>query len=43
MDVAEFYRLMEDFRNAFAEVVKEYESVIYAEMHDTWNYYPFSE
>ncbi len=42
-DVDEFYKLMEELRNKFADYLKDYESIIYYKMHDVWNYFPFSE
>jgi Lrp/AsnC family leucine-responsive transcriptional regulator len=42
-DIHEFYELMEDLKNEFPDVIKEYESILYYKMHGAWNYYPFSE
>jgi len=42
-NVEEFYDLMNDLRNAFPEIIKEYESIIYSKMHGAWNYFPFKE
>ncbi|MFH1590403.1 MAG: Lrp/AsnC family transcriptional regulator [archaeon] len=42
-DVNEFYAMMDDLRRVFPDEIKEYDSILYARMHEAWNYFPFEE
>jgi Lrp/AsnC family leucine-responsive transcriptional regulator len=42
-DIHEFYSLMEELRNQFPDLIKEYESILYYKFHEALNYFPFFE
>jgi Lrp/AsnC family leucine-responsive transcriptional regulator len=42
-DIQEFYSLIEDLRNKFPDLIKEYESIVYYKFHEALNYFPFFE
>ncbi len=40
-DIHEFYVLIENLRNQFPEMIKDYESILYYKFHQNLNYFPF--
>lgn len=42
-DVDEFYGLMEEVRNRFSDLIKEYESALYYKFYRSLNYFPFQK